>query len=231
MDEAPSLLEGRYLDIMRRILAAQARSPRAAASVQLLAVSKHQPVESMKALAAALARHGMQPVFGESYVQELKAKRSAFPATRMHLIGPLQSNKVRDAVRYADCIESVHSEHVAMLLDREARAQERMLDIWIEVNVSSDPRKAGFAPEAARAFVTGRLPALPSLKLCGFMTILMHYDNPGAGRADYARLRDFRDSIEPHLGLSMGMSDDFEIAVEEGATEVRIGSLLFGERQ
>ena len=182
---------------------------------------------------------------GENRVQEGEAKRPLVPGATWHLIGPLQSNKARRAVEAFDRIETVDSVDLARRLDRLVRdvrglpsegavPDERRLPVLLQANVDDDPAKAGFDPEALAAALP-LLVGLAALRVDGLMTVGRLVDDPEAARPTFARLRrlaaDLRTS-EPRLGaeLSMGMSDDYPVAVEEGATIVRVGRALFGAR-
>lgn len=174
--------------------------------------------------------------FGENRVQEAEEKVAVLAGARWQLVGHLQSNKAARAVAMFELIHSVDSVSLAERLDRLLAATGRPpLPVYLQVNVDADPAKAGFRP----ADLPTALPALADLvrlELCGLMTIGRPGDRPAEARPTFAGLRDLSERIragEPRLGagLSMGMSDDFEVAVEEGATVVRIGRALFGERR
>jgi len=203
-----------------------------------VAVSKTVPPERLRAaIAAGLA------TLGENRVQELTAKAAVLPGVTWHLVGHLQGNKARAALEVAAVIHSVDSLDLARRLDRllEAPTVEAVAPalrvprpIYLEVNVDADPAKAGFAP-ATLAAGLGELAALPHLRLAGLMTVGRLVAGPDEARPTFAALRRLSAELragEPRLGagLSMGMSDDFEVAVEEGATIVRIGRAIFGER-
>jgi pyridoxal phosphate enzyme (YggS family) len=219
------------LAVTDRIDAACGRAGRDPATVTLVAVSKTVPAESLHdAVAAGL------DVLGENRVQEAAAKIPLVPGPRWHLVGPLQTNKARRAVELFDVIESVDSVDLAERLDRlvrEIRPGARY-PILLQVNVDADPAKAGFHPAALAAAVP-RIAELAALDLRGLMTIGRLVTEPEAARPTFRRLRDVSGSLR-NAGLaigpdlSMGMTDDFEIAVEEGATIVRVGRALFGER-
>lgn len=224
----------RYHDIAARIAAAAKRVGRNPVEIRFIAVSKKQPLERIRAFLQFAAEHHIDVTLGENYVQEWREKRSDLPAVPVHLIGPLQSNKVREAVELFDCVESVHSEKILIALNAAAGAAGKKLAVLIQVNISGDPQKHGFSLSAVESLLFGAAPGLDSLDVQGVMTIPRLYDDPGAVRDDYRRLAAQRDAWSQRLGrrllLSMGMSDDFEIAVEEGADIVRIGTALFGSR-
>jgi pyridoxal phosphate enzyme (YggS family) len=197
--------------------------------VTLIAVSKTFPGEAVDAAVAA----GVTDV-GENRVQELRDKMPAITVhPRFHLIGHLQSNKARDAVRLFDVIQTIDSAELAEKISKAAVAAEKTIEVLIQVNIGSEPQKSGVAPAAVRELAL-QVQALPSLVLRGLMAI------PPAGlpeeaRPHFRRLRELRDELRPEMppaftGLSMGMSEDFEVAIEEGATMIRVGRALFGSR-
>jgi pyridoxal phosphate enzyme (YggS family) len=200
--------------------------------VTLLAVSKTVAAVALRdAVAAGL------DVLGENRVQEATAKAPEVHGARWHLVGPLQSNKARRALEIFESIQTVDSIDLARRLDRlvpEAHPGGRY-PILVQVNVDLDPAKAGFQPhEIDRAMA--ELLALPHLEVRGLMTVGRLVADPAEARGTFSGLRELSErcrSSQPALGaeLSMGMTDDFEIAVEEGATIVRVGRALFGERQ
>ena len=218
--------------VLDRIARAAERAGRDPARVTLVAVSK--TVAAGRVQAAVDAGLG---VLGENRVQEGEDKRSVVNGAAWHLIGPLQSNKVRRAIMAYDLIQSVDSIDLARRIDRlvaEARGPGPRLPVFIQVNVDDDPAKAGYAPEGLELDLA-ELAALPGIELLGLMTIGRLVDDPAAARPTFVALRRLSERLraaEPALGpeLSMGMSADFEVAVEEGATFVRVGRALFGER-
>ena len=217
--------------VLSRIAGACARAGREPGSVTLVAVSKTVPADRLRAAVAA----GFD-VLGENRVQEAAAKVPLVPGPRWHLVGPLQANKARRAVELFDVLDAVGSAELARRLDRisaEVRPGRR-LPILLEVNVDADPGKAGFAPPEAAAALGGLL-AMPNLEVRGLMTIGRLGAVPEEARSTFRRLGELATRLRagaPGLGpeLSMGMSDDFEVAIEEGATIVRVGRALFGER-
>lgn len=217
----------RGLDATRaRIAGACARAQRDPLGVRLIAVSKKQPPE---AIAAAYALG--QRDFGENYVQELGAKMSALPLlseARFRLIGHLQKNKAKDAAKLGCAIDTVDSIELADVLDRRARLAGVRLEVLIEVNVDAEPQKGGVLVADAEA-LAHHVRALPGLRLEGLLCIPRPSDDAQDARASFAALRE----LGRRLGtreLSMGMSDDLEVAIEEGATMVRIGTAIFGPR-
>jgi pyridoxal phosphate enzyme (YggS family) len=199
--------------------------------VTLVAVSKTVPADALRdAVAAGL------DTLGENRVQEALAKVAEVLGARWHLVGPLQSNKARRALEVFDVIESVDSVDLALRLDRLAREvrPEMRVPVLLQVNVDRDPAKAGFEPDALRAAVDA-VSALEALRLDGLMTIGRQVDHPDDARPTFRALRDLSMRLRDGGGalgpaLSMGMTDDFEVAIEEGATIVRVGRALFGER-
>lgn len=212
---------------LERVRAAIARAERdagrAPGSVMLVAVSKTVPPDRLEAALAAGQR-----VFGENRVQEAKAKwpsvRQRFPDLRLHLIGPLQTNKAAEAVGLFDCIESLDRPKLARALAAEAQKQDRHPDIYVQVNVGREPQKAGVDPSEADALVA-EARAL-GLNVQGLMCIPPFDDDPTPHFAALAEVAQ-RVGLD---ALSMGMSGDFEAAIAQGATHVRVGSSIFGAR-
>lgn len=216
--------------LRQRIAAACARVGRDPATVALLAVTKHQPPELVNAAAAA-----GQTLFGENRVQEARAKLPQCAGhLRWHMIGHLQSNKARDAVGLFTMIESVDSLALARELDKRAAQAARRLPVLLEVNLAGEASKFGYRPEQLLADLPG-LNALPRLEIHGLMTVPPWKPDPEQVRPYFRQLRELKTRCEQSLGaplaeLSMGMSQDFEAAIEEGATIVRVGTALFGPR-
>ncbi|MDQ3447791.1 MAG: YggS family pyridoxal phosphate-dependent enzyme [Chloroflexota bacterium] len=207
------------------------RVGRDAADVTLMAVSKGVPASLLTSAVAV----GLD-LFGENRVQEAAAKIPAVPAATWHLVGRLQGNKAARALELFATIHSVDSLDLARRLDRLADVIDRATPypVFLQVNVDEDLSKAGFSPAALGLALDG-LVSLPNLELRGLMTIGRMGGRPEAGRPTFRRLRGLAESLHSQdsrlgAGLSMGMSDDFEVAVEEGATVVRIGRALFGDR-
>ncbi len=214
-----------------RIATAAVRSGRRSDSVTLVAVCKTVPADRVRAAVAA----GIG-VLGENRVQEAAGKIPGVPGATWHLIGPLQSNKARRAIELFDVVESVHDEDLARRLDGIVRAIPggRRLEVLLQVNVDRDPAKAGFGPGELEAAVE-RLDPLEGIDIRGLMTIGRLAADPEEARPTFVALRALSERLRarwPRLGpeLSMGMSDDFEVAVEEGATIVRVGRAIFGDR-
>lgn len=213
---------GALAAVRARIASACARAGRAPESVQLLAASKFQSPEAIRAAYAAGQR-----AFGENYVQELAHKAQALadlPDLRWHLIGRLQTNKVKDVVRLGCAVQSLDSLKLARALAQRAEP----VRVYVQVNISEEPQKAGVAPGALPQLVAAAR-ALPTLDLRGLMAIPAPSEDETEQRTAFRKLREL--AAQLHLPeLSMGMSDDLELAIEEGATMVRVGTALFGER-
>ena len=217
-------------NIRQRIAAAAARAGRSPDAVTLLVVTKSQPPEAVQ----EAARLGLA-LFGENKIQEAKAKIPLCPGRlRWHMIGHLQSNKCRDAVELFEMIQSVDSLHLAEEINKRAEQAAKTLPILLEVNIVGEASKFGYQPEQLLADLE-RLNALGRLEIHGLMTIPPWSPLPETVRPVFRKLRELKGQCEQKLGaplphLSMGMSGDFEVAIEEGATLVRIGTALFGER-
>jgi pyridoxal phosphate enzyme (YggS family) len=216
--------------VQQGIAAACARAGRDPASVALLAVTKTHPPETV----AEAARLGLT-LFGENKVQEAKAKIPLCPGkVRWHMIGHLQTNKCRDAVELFEMVQSVDSLHLAEELNRRAEQAGKTLPILLEANIVGEASKFGYPPEKLLAQLD-QLNALPRLEIHGLMTIPPWSPLPERARPVFRKLRELKQQCEQLLGaplphLSMGMTGDFEVAIEEGSTMVRIGTALFGER-
>lgn len=215
---------GGYQEVRRKIAAAEKTAGRAAGAVTLVAVSKtHGEAAILPVIAAG------QRVFGENKVQEAKAKwpalKERFAHIELRLIGPLQSNKAGEAVALFDVIETVDREKIARELAKEMAKQSRRPRLYVQVNTGEEPQKAGVLPADAVAFVE-RCRKEHGLAIEGLMCIPPAEENPGPHFALLRKLAG-ESAVEK---LSMGMSADFEIAVEMGATSVRVGSAIFGAR-
>lgn len=215
------------------------RDPR---SVQLVMVSK---TVSAERLSHYLDNPHLQPcVFGENKAQELKSKAEALktmsPGARWHFIGHLQSNKIKDVLPYIDLLHSLDRLSLAQKLHQKLLLQARQLPVLIQVNAAREDSKSGVLPEQALEFLQ-RVNDLPQLQIQGFMTIGAHSNNPQTVKDSFQRLADLREQAreltslrpenQPLPHLSMGMSGDFEWAIEAGATLIRVGSAIFGDRQ
>jgi pyridoxal phosphate enzyme (YggS family) len=231
----------RRVDTVRdRIEAACTRVGRDPAGVRLIAVTKTFPLDVVRAAIDARLTD-----FGENRVQELEEKGGAVPGAinggdvRWHLIGPLQKNKINKALEVADAFHALDSDRLAEHIDKRAARAGRVLPCFVQVNVSGEGSKSGVAPDETHAFVD-RLGQWEHLRIVGLMTLAAPVETEDeletVVRPQFQRLRTLAETYDGSTSgialdrLSMGMSGDFEVAVEEGATDVRIGSALFGER-
>jgi pyridoxal phosphate enzyme (YggS family) len=214
--------------VRARIAAAARAAGRGAETVTLLAVSKSQPLARVQEAAAAGQR-----AFGENYVQDACAKMAALDEMRMaglewHLIGPLQSNKTRLAAERFAWVQSVASEKIARRLSEQRPSSLPPLNVLIQVNVSREATKSGVAADEVRS-LSQALRSMKNLRLRGLMAI----PEPGAPRSRFHEVRTLFEGLGPEFGfdtLSMGMSDDMELAIAEGSTMVRVGTAIFGAR-
>lgn len=227
----PSIAE-RLEMVRQQIAAAEKNAGRSAGSVKLIAVSKLHPASAIREAYAAGQRD-----FGENYVQELVSKAAELrdlTELRFHLIGHLQSNKARQIVADVTCVHSVDSASLARELGKRAHAIGRTLPVLIQVNVAAEPQKSGCSIAELPALVE-LVSATAGVTLAGLMTIPPQDDDPEASRPHFARLRALVEDLlelSPRAQgeLSMGMSHDLEVAISEGATMVRVGTAIFGER-
>ena len=218
-------------DVMGRIAAACTRSGRNPGDVRLVAVSKTMAAERVRELIQA-----GHLLFGENRVQEALEKIDAVePGPEWHFIGHLQKNKIRHAIGKFALIHSVDSQEMALVLDRRCRAEGMVQPVLLQVNQAAETTKHGIRPEDLPA-LAAEVEGCAGLDLQGLMSIPPPEKNPEDSRRWFAGLRTLRDRLGPELGrelpeLSMGMSDSYPLAVEEGATLVRVGTALFGSRQ
>lgn len=216
--------------ILSRIRAAEVRARRPEGSARLVAVSKTFPASDVQA-----CHDAGQRIFGENKVQEALGKIPALPPdTEWHLIGPLQRNKVRKAVEHFTLIHAVDSLRLAQFMDTVAQETGKRPRILLEVNAGGEDSKFGFSPEALER-EWEELARLGHLEIAGLMCIPPPVENPEDARPYFRRLRELKETLSGRSGLpleelSMGMSHDFETAVEEGATLVRVGTAIFGGR-
>lgn len=222
-------------EVQRRITEAALRVNRDPAEVQLVAVSKTYPIEDIAAVLSAGQRD-----FGENRLEELwpkieQARRLGMDDIRWHMIGTIQSRKSSDAVGPVVLIHSVDRAKIAQRLSRDAVSAGCVLDVLLEVNVSGEASKHGFIPDELYSGADELL-ALPGLRIQGLMTMAPYESDPETTRPVFRTLRQLRDDLTMRFSqgewqtLSMGMTNDFEVAIEEGATIVRIGSAIFGTR-
>jgi pyridoxal phosphate enzyme (YggS family) len=224
-------LAANIASVQQRIAAACERAGRDSNTVALLAVSKNHPPE----MVGEAANLGLT-LFGENKVQEAKAKIPLCPGRlRWHMLGHLQTNKCRDAVELFEMIQSVDSLHVAEEINKRAEQASKTMPILLEVNAGGEASKFGYRPEQLLADLPW-INQLSRLEIRGLMTVPPWAPNPEKVRPIFRQLRELKTKCEQILGaplqhLSMGMTGDFEVAIEEGATIVRIGTALFGERK
>jgi hypothetical protein len=221
-------------EINRRIGQACSRAGRNPADVTLVAVAKTFPAEAV----AGVVDAGLLDV-GENYVQELLGKRERLTgkAIRWHFIGHLQTNKVKYIVEWVHLIHAVDRKEVAHEIDRRAARAGRIIDLLVEVNTTGEQSKFGVAPETAIPFIRS-LAEFRNIAVAGLMTIGPFLPDPEGSRPMFRRLRELREEAkqlgQPNASmhyLSMGMTGDFEVAIEEGATHIRIGTAIFGRRR
>ena len=217
--------------VLERLARAAARSGRPAEAVRLVAVSKTQPVARIAEAHGAGLR-----VFGENYVQEAEGKVQAFPEAEWHLIGKLQGNKVKKAVSLFGWIQTVDSPRLLADVSRRCAEAGKTLPVLVEVNVAGEGSKAGVSPDELPSLIDSAA-GLPGVRIRGLMAIPPVTEDPEESRPYFARLRELMDlhssrgsTTGKMTELSMGMSNDFDVAIEEGATIVRVGTAIFGSR-
>lgn len=224
-------MEDRIAEVRRRIAEAERRSGRPSGSVTLVGVVKTLPAD----VVAQAVASGLRDL-GENRIQEAEVHQRAVPRTaaRWHMIGHLQRNKAGKALEMFDLVHGVDDRELGETLSRRAVASARTIRVLLEVNVSGETSKFGVAPGAVPELLDA-LVELSGLELAGLMTVGAPFENADHARPGFARLRELRDAGARRIGrplpeLSMGMSGDYEVAVEEGATLVRVGTALFGAR-
>lgn len=243
MSDKSSLIRARLEAVTDKIGKSAAVAGRSRGNVLLVVVTKKKEAQDVNAVINALTELGLSATIGENYVQEYRDKKLSIVSEHScHLIGALQRNKCDMAVSLFDCIESVHSPAVAAALAKAARKAGKTQRILLQVNISADPAKSGFLPHDVLPFLEQEYSSLECLQLEGLMTITRDYESAELARPDFRAMRELRNSLLalPQIAqlfyrstceLSMGMSSDFEVAIEEGASIVRIGSAILGERQ
>lgn len=219
--------------IQQKIADSAAKSGRSPDEIKLVAVSKRFPVEKItEAFAAG------QNIFGENYIQEVQTKKDLVPeGVIFHFIGHLQSNKAKIAAKSCSMIETIDRIKLGRILNNHLESIDKILDVLIQVNIGHDPAKAG-ADDTSTEELLLQLNQLPRLRVCGLMTMPPLSEDPEESRPHFQNLRKLSERLfskglftavkKPEL--SMGMSDDFHIAIEEGATIVRVGTAIFGRR-
>ena len=233
MTELGAEIARRRASILEAVEAAAARSGRKPSDVALMAVTKTHFADVVRLAArAGLTR------FGENRVQEgapkVEALRGEFPDLEWRLIGPLQTNKAKTALQWFQVVETVDRERLAQRLESLLAGESRIVPVLLEVNVGGEASKSGVEPAAAPQLLDATL-ACPHLEVRGLMTVPPYDEDAEKSRPYFAALRELRDALARRTGrplpeLSMGMSHDFAVAVEEGATEIRVGTALFGAR-
>jgi pyridoxal phosphate enzyme (YggS family) len=227
------MVRERLEGIKNRVAEAALRSGRDPSEVSLVAAVKGVPVDRILEAVEA----GVE-MLGENYVQEAqRLKEQIAQPVGWHMIGHLQSNKARQAARLFDVIETVDREKVVNELQRSAHSENKRLDVLVQVDISGEVTKSGADPETILRLIE-TVAACENLRCTGLMTLPPFFDDPEGARPYFSQLRRLRDRLQPQVPsgvvlreLSMGMSGDFEVAVEEGATLVRIGTALFGPRK
>ena len=189
--------------------------------ITVICVTKGRPVSQIQEAVDLGLKH-----IGENRVQEALEKYKQFPDVKWHMVGHLQSNKVRDALKIFDLIHSVDSVSLAQVINQQALKMNKIQDILLEVKTSPEVRKFGFKPELLSE-ACGEITKFQNVKIKGLMTIAPLVDNAGQTRPYFSKLRQLRDQLNPGWLLSMGMSGDFEVAIEEGADIVRLGRRIF----
>lgn len=201
--------------------------------VKLVAVSKFHPAERLQE-----AYDAGQRIFGESRPQEMAAKYKQLPDDiEWHMIGHLQTNKVKLIAPFVTMISSVDSERLIEEIEKQAARNNRTIDILLEAHVADEESKSGWSPDELKAYIaSGTLRTMPHIRVRGVMTIATNTDDESIIRRDFKHIRNLYEELKPHFGsdfdtLSIGMSDDYPIALEYGSTMVRIGTAIFGARE
>ncbi len=225
-------MKERLAAVKEKIEQSARKAGRKPQDIQLVAVSKTKPIQELLAACAC-----GQQLFGENYIQEVLEKRPRLPKeARIHFIGHLQSNKAKQAADFCDMVETVDSLKLAKKLSNHLENSARTLDILLQVNIGNDPGKSGIAAEEAEQLYE-QIAALPRLHIAGLMTIPPFENTAEESRRYFAGLRQLGEKLcakglfPGGCELSMGMSQDFPVAIEEGATIVRVGTAIFGKRE
>ncbi|MCL4136585.1 UNVERIFIED_CONTAM: hypothetical protein GTU68_015951 [Idotea baltica] len=235
------MIESNFLKIKSKIEKACNKSNRDINDIKLLAVSKRKPLSDLIEYQEVCKNNDYFPRFGENYVQEFSEKYDHLSRdSESHLIGNLQSNKAKEAVRIFDVIQTVDRLKIAKAINKEASKINKVQKILLQVNISRDENKSGILEEDLEGVFLDTL-NFKNINIIGLMTITKFYSDSELVRQDYRKFRELSDKIRENqlildslqdnkLELSMGMSGDYEIAIEEGASIVRVGTALFGER-
>lgn len=224
-------IKNNFENIQRRIQKACEKFHRSSENVKLVAISKKQPIEKINEL-VKLGHH----VFGENYVQELVEKQKHFTNLEWHLVGPLQKNKINKVVGKVGLIHSVDSTGLAQAIAKRCEVAGIVQPILIQMNLAQEPTKSGVYKDSLHVFLQ-KTHKLKGIQLCGLMTMPPLEKNPENSRKYFCELREIRDKIKQELQLdnfnelSMGTTSDFEVAIEEGATLIRVGEALLGPRE
>ncbi len=232
MEDLKEFLKANYFRIKEKILASCDRVGRSPSEVKLLGAAKKQSPEKIKILSELGLR-----LIGENYVQEAEEKINKLKdlPIEWHFIGRLQTNKVKRALKLFDLIETLDRTELARAIQKYAEKLDLTIPVFIEINIGKEPTKAGILPEKLEEFVK-ELIDLNRIKIRGLMCLPPYKENPEEVRPYFVKMRKLFERVKPYLGeefkeLSMGTSVDFEVAIEEGATIIRIGELLFGKRE
>lgn len=225
-----SELAERYLKVKERVYEACQKAGRKEEEVTLVAVSKFHSIEAI----AEVAELG-QKEFGENYIQEALEKIAQRPDLKWHAIGPIQSKKTKEIIGKFSLIESLASESLLKEFEKRTQNDSKRQDVLLQVNIGREEQKSGLLAEEVLPFAQ-KLLEIPALKLCGLMCLPPLDNNPEHTRPYFIQLRELKEKVEKELNmtlphLSMGMSADFPVAIEEGATIIRVGTDIFGPRK
>lgn len=225
-----SELAERYLKVKERIYEACQKAGRKEEEITLVAVSKFHSIEAI----AEVAELG-QKEFGENYIQEALEKIALRPDLKWHAIGPIQSKKTKEIIGKFSLIESLASESLLKEFEKRTQNDSKRQDVLLQVNIGREEQKSGLLAEEVLPFAQ-KLLEIPALKLCGLMCLPPLDNNPEHTRPYFIQLRELKEKVEKELNmtlphLSMGMSADFPVAIEEGATIIRVGTDIFGPRK